>query len=70
MNRKLIKAFREHLNQKYGHSNERHGSSGHVRYAARTRLYGDYLYHTDRGMFNNSLSETLAGRLEADFVIP
>ena len=55
--RGLLKAYREHLNQKHGFADERWGLRG--KYGAQKRLYGDYLYNQDRDMFMVDLQKEI-----------
>lgn len=52
------KAFRQHLNQKYGVCSNPQGDSKNYRPV--TRKYGDYLYAQDKDMFNCLYQEWLA----------
>lgn len=53
--KKTKKAYREYLNNKYGHEIDKRGS---LRGASK-RLYGDYLYAADKEMFDICYKEWL-----------
>jgi len=67
--RGVFKAFREWINATYSDQHmfalQNKGiwrAGDRNQYGNRTRLYGDWLYHQDRGMFNEWLWRALQGR--------
>lgn len=62
------KQFREFLNAEYGFQGGHDGSNNtgwNGQSGARTRAYGDWLYNSDRGMFNENYSRYMRdGKLE------
>ena len=54
-------AYRRHLNETIGVSTSVKGAG----YRARTRPYGDYLWHQDREMFEIAYQEWLASKAAA-----
>ncbi len=56
------KEYREHLNRTIGFNNK--GKGLHNKYKARSRKYGDYLWHQDRDMFEASYQEYILERKE------
>lgn len=64
--RGVFKAFRDYLNVTYPPSRIVDGQVRDNRHRCNqfhqdTRLYGDYLYHQDRVMFDNLLHEAMTG---------
>jgi hypothetical protein len=55
------KQFRKLLNEKIGFDNSGKGINN--RYKPNKRLYGDYLWHQDREMFEVTYQEYIAGNL-------
>lgn len=49
------KEYREYLNETIGLDDQGKGTNN--RYKPRSRLYGDYLWHQDRDMFEASYQE-------------
>ncbi len=56
------KEYRQHLNNTVGFDRKGKGHNG--RYKARTRKYGDYLWHQDRDMFEASYVEYITAITE------